>query len=142
MSWYESDVALLKRLWAAGESAAQIARRLGCSRNAVSGRLNREGLKRGYKPPAAKPKIRSAPKRKPALTAACACPLAKKVSRNLIGRQPAEFSKRELYAMLAEAVRNTGLTSDRRTRAIDAPRNSLLRVTEDKPTSSSVSREL
>ena len=108
MSWDESDVALLKALWAAGKSAAQIARRLGCSRNAVCGRLNREGLKRGYKPPAAKPRIRPAPKRKPVLTAASASPVAKKVSGNSIGRQPAEFGKRELYAMLAEAVRNTG----------------------------------
>jgi GcrA cell cycle regulator len=108
MSWDESDVALLKGLWAAGESAAQIARRLGCSRNAVCGRLNREGLKRGYKPPTAKPKIRRAPKRKSALTAACACPVAKKVSQKSIGKQPKEFSKRELYAILAEAVRNTG----------------------------------
>jgi GcrA cell cycle regulator len=108
MSWDESDIAVLKALWAAGKSAAQIARRLGCSRNAVCGRLNREGLKRGYKPPTAKPRIRPAPKRKPALTAACACPVAKKVSQKPIGRQPKEFSKRELYIMLAEAVRNTG----------------------------------
>lgn len=101
------DVALLKKLWAVGRSAAQIARRLGCSRNAVCGRLTRLGLKRGHKPPTAKPKIRSVPKRRPAL-AACARPVAKKVSRKTVGEQPKEFSKRQLYAMLAEAVRNTG----------------------------------
>jgi GcrA cell cycle regulator len=108
MNWDAKDVARLKKLWAVGESAAQIARRLGCSRNAVCGRLTRLGLKRGYKPPTAKPKIRPVPKRRPALLAACARPVAKKVSRKTVGRQPKEFSKPQLYAMLAEAVRNTG----------------------------------
>jgi GcrA cell cycle regulator len=48
------------------------------------------------------------PKRRPALLATCARPVAKKVSRKTGGRQPKEFNKRQLYAMLAEAVRNTG----------------------------------
>ena len=108
MSWDADDVALLKKLWSVGQSAAQIARRLGCSRNAVCGRLTRLGLKRGHKPPTAKPKIRPVPKRRPALLAACARPVAKNVSRKTVGRQPKKFSKRELYAMLADAVRNTG----------------------------------
>jgi GcrA cell cycle regulator len=106
MSWDAKDLALLKKLWAAGQSAAQIACRLGCSRNAVCGRLTRLGLKRSHKPPTAKPKIRPVPKRRPALLAACARPEAKKVSRK--AGQPKEFNKRQLYAMLAEAVRNTG----------------------------------
>src|SRR5260221_9701477 len=108
MSWDAKDVALLKKLWAAGQSAAQIARRLGCSRNAVCAKLTRLALKRGHKPPTAKPKIRPVPKRRPALVAACVRPVAKKVSRKTSGRQPKEFSKHQLYAMLAEAVRNTG----------------------------------
>ena len=108
MGWDTEDVALLKKLWAVGQSAAQIARRLGCSRNAVCAKLTRSGLKRGHKPPTAKPRIRPVPKRSPALLAACASPVAKKVSRKTIGKQPKEFSKRQLYAMLAEAVRNTG----------------------------------
>ena len=108
MSLDAKDVALLKKLWAAGQSAAQIARRLGCSRNAVCGRLTRLGLKRGHRPPTAKPKIVPVPKRRPALLAACARPVAKKVSRKTAERQPKQFSKRQLYAMLAEAVRNTG----------------------------------
>jgi len=57
MSWDAKNVALLKNLWSVGQSAGQIARRLGCSRNAVCGRLTRLGLKRGHKPPTAKPKI-------------------------------------------------------------------------------------
>ena len=108
MSWDEKDLALLKRLWAAGQSAAQIARRLGYSRNAVCGRLTRLGLKRGRKLPTAKPKIMPVSRRRPALLAACAHPEAKKVSRKTVARQPKKFNKRELYAMLADAVRNTG----------------------------------
>ena len=107
MSWDAKDVALLKKLWAVGQSAAQIARRLGCSRNAVCGRLTRLGLKRGHKPPTAKPKIRPVPKRRPALLAAVPARW-QKVSRKTVGRQPKKFSKRQLYAILAEAVRNTG----------------------------------
>jgi GcrA cell cycle regulator len=108
MSWDAKDVALLKKLWAVGQSAAQIARRLGYGRNAVCAKLTRLRLKRGRKPPTAKPKIRPVPKRRPALLAACARPVAKMVSRKTVVRQPKEFTKRQLYAMLAEAVRNTG----------------------------------
>jgi GcrA cell cycle regulator len=108
MSWDAKDVALLKGLWAEGRSAAQIARRLGYSRNAVCAKLTRLGLKRGHKPPTSKPRIVSVPKRKPALLVACARPVAKMVSRKIAVRQPKEFTKRQLYAMLAEAVRNTG----------------------------------
>jgi GcrA cell cycle regulator len=64
--WDAASVALLKKLWA-GHSAAQVAIRLGHSRNAVCAKLLRMGLKRGHKPPTAKPKIVSVPKRKQAL---------------------------------------------------------------------------
>ena len=77
--WDAASVALLKKLWASGHSAAQIATRLGHSRNAVCAKLLRMGLKRGHKPPTAKPKIVSVPKRKPALLAACAHPVHKVV---------------------------------------------------------------
>src|SRR3979411_1060567 len=109
MGWDAKDVALLEKLWAVGQSAAQIARRLGYSRNAVCAKQIRLGLKRGRKPPTAKPKIRSAPKARPTQLAACARPVAKVVSsRKRATRQPKEFTKRQLYAMLAEAGRNTG----------------------------------
>ena len=108
MSWDAKDVALLKKLWTVGQSAEQIARRLGYSRNAVCAKLTRLGLKRGHKPPTAKPRIRPVPKRRPALLAACARPVAKMVSRKTAVRKPKELTKRQLYAMLAEAVRNTG----------------------------------
>jgi GcrA cell cycle regulator len=108
MGWDAEDVALLKKLWVAGQSAAQIARRLGYSRNAVCAKLTRLDLKRGHKPPTAKPKIRPVPKRRPALLAVCSRSVAKIVSRKTVMLQPKEFTKRQLYAMLAEAVRNTG----------------------------------
>ena len=108
MGWDAEDVALLKKLWAAGRSAAQIARRLGYSRNAVCAKLIRLDLKRGHKLPTAKPKIRPVPKRRPALSAACSRPVETIVSRKTVTPPSKEFTKRRLYAVLAEAVRNTG----------------------------------
>ena len=121
MSWDANDVALLKRLWAEGHSAGQIASRLGYSRNAVSAKLKRMGHKRGHKPPTASPKIVSVPVRKPKLVAACDRAVDRVVSKPRVSAsrskaskhktpaQPArELSKRELFAMLADAVRNTG----------------------------------
>jgi GcrA cell cycle regulator len=108
MTWDAEDVALLRKLWSAGQSAAQIARRLGYSRNAICAKLTRLDLKRGHKPPTAKPRIVPLPKRMPASLAACARPVAKIVSRKKsVTRQREEFTQRQLYAMLAEAVRNT-----------------------------------
>jgi GcrA cell cycle regulator len=106
--WDAASVALLKKLWASGHSAAQIATRLGHSRDAVCAELLRIGLKRGHKPPTAKPKIVSVPKRKPALLAACARPVQKVAStRKPVVRQRKEFTKSQLNAMLAEAAANT-----------------------------------
>jgi GcrA cell cycle regulator len=105
--WDAASVALLKKLWASGHSAGQIARRLGHSRNAVCAKLLRMGLKRGHRPPTAKPKIVSEPKRI-ALLAACARPVQKVVSaRKPVVRPPKEFTKSQLNAMLAEAIANT-----------------------------------
>jgi GcrA cell cycle regulator len=42
------------------------------------------------------------------LLAACSRPVAKIVSRKTVMRQPKAFTKRQLYAVLAEAIRNTG----------------------------------
>jgi GcrA cell cycle regulator len=109
MSWDAKDVALLNKLWAGGHSAGQIASRLGYSRNAVSAKLKRMGQKRGRKPPTASPKIVSVPKRKSALLAACARPVDRVAfTRKPVARPPNAFTKRQLYAMLADAVRNTG----------------------------------
>ena len=105
--WDAASVALLKKLWASGHSAAQIATRLGHTRDAVCAKLVRLGLKRGLKPPTAKPKILSVPKRKPALLAACARPVHKVVSRKPVVSHPKELTKSQLNAMLAEAIANT-----------------------------------
>jgi GcrA cell cycle regulator len=103
--WDVVSVALLKKLWASGQSAGQIASRLGYSRDAVCAKLLRIGLKRGHKPPTAKPKIVSVPRRKQAL---CVRPVHKVVSMHKPAvRQPKEFTKSQLNAMLAEAIANT-----------------------------------
>src|SRR4029077_9826319 len=101
MNWAAEDLALLKTLWASGQSAAQIAGRLGHSRNAVCAKLTRLGLKRGRKPPTAKPRIMPVPKRRTTSLAACTRPVAKVVSsRKPVVRQSKELTKRQLYAML------------------------------------------
>jgi GcrA cell cycle regulator len=106
--WDAASVALLEELWACGRSAAQIATRLGHSRNAVCAKLLRMGLKRGRKPPTAKPKIVSVPKRRPTVLAACARSVHKVAStRKPVVRQPKELTKSQLNEMLAEAVANT-----------------------------------
>jgi GcrA cell cycle regulator len=106
--WDTTSVALLKKLWTDGRSAGQIATRLGHSRNAVCAKLLRIGLRRGHKSPTAKPKIVSVPKQKRALLAACARPVDRVMSpRKPVAMQPEELTKRQLYAMLAEAVKNT-----------------------------------
>ncbi len=108
MSWDANEVAALKKLWADGRSAGEIASRLGQSRNAVCAKLLRMGLKRGHKPPTASPRIVSVPKAKPTQSAACTRSVDRVVSRKAVVRQQNELTKSQLYAMLAEAVRNTG----------------------------------
>jgi GcrA cell cycle regulator len=108
MSWDAKEVAAIEKLWANGQSAGQIATKLGLSRNAVCAKLLRMGLKRGHKPPTASPKIVSAPKSRPTRSAACTRSVDRVVSRKAVVRQQNEFTKSELFAMLAEAVRNTG----------------------------------
>jgi len=106
--WDAASVVLLRKLWASGRSAGQIASRLGHSRSAVCAKLLRMGLKRGHKPPTAKPKIVSVPKRKLAPLAACARPVQMvRSKRKPLPRQPQEFTKSQLNTMLAEAIANT-----------------------------------
>jgi GcrA cell cycle regulator len=108
MSWDVKEVALLRKLWANGQSAGQIAVKLGQSRNAVSAKLLRLGLKRGHKPPMASPKIVSVAKERSMRSAASLRRVDKVVSRKPAAPQPKEFTKSELYDMLAKAIRNTG----------------------------------
>jgi GcrA cell cycle regulator len=95
--WNDTNVIRLKKLWA-GRSAGQIATQLDCTRSAVCAKLNRLGLKRDHRPPTAKPKIVAVPRR-PATTDT---PLTRQPSLRV------HYTNRQLNAMLAEAVRNTG----------------------------------
>jgi GcrA cell cycle regulator len=108
MGWDAKEVALLRELWADGRSAGEIANRLGQSRNAVCAKLFRMGLKRGHKPPTASPKIVSVPKGKLTRLAVCTRSVDRVVWRKPVVRQQKEFTRSQLYAMLAAAVRNTG----------------------------------
>ena len=108
MSWDAKELALLRKLWANGQSAGQIAVKLGYSRNAVCAKLLRMGLKRRHKQPTASPKIVSAPKAKPMLSAASLRTVDKVVSRKPAVQKQKALTKSQLYDMLAAAVRNTG----------------------------------
>jgi GcrA cell cycle regulator len=109
MSWDAKDVALLKELWAAGHSAGQIASRLGHSRNAVSAKLKRMGHKRGHKPPTANPKIVAGRARsRTGAPGGRGQGVQAEQGYDEARRGADQNTKRELYAMLANAVRNTG----------------------------------
>ena len=61
MGWTEERVAELKKLWAEGHSASQIAKRLGSvTRNAVIGKVHRLGLSGRAK---AKPAVAARPRK-------------------------------------------------------------------------------
>ncbi|MCP1336228.1 GcrA family cell cycle regulator [Futiania mangrovi] len=68
MAWTEERVALLKKLWAEGWSASQIARELGeVTRNAVIGKVHRLGIaRRDAAPRPSRPEARTSAARKPA----------------------------------------------------------------------------
>src|SRR5207245_11585322 len=104
VGWEAKVVALLQDVWAAVYSAGQTARRLGHGRNAVSAKLKRMGHKRSHKPPTATPRIVAVPTRRPAPAASCARPVDRVVSTpKPVAKPSKEFTKRELYAMLANA---------------------------------------
>ncbi|MDK3017515.1 GcrA family cell cycle regulator [Pseudodonghicola flavimaris] len=78
MSWTDERVELLKKMWAEGQSASQIAKELGgVTRNAVIGKVHRLGLSNRTtgttpakseakeKPAAAKPEVAAKPKPEP-----------------------------------------------------------------------------
>ena len=104
--WTPSRIQRLEQLWSSGLSAGQIAKRLGCSRDAVAARLKRLNLRRSRKWPTAHPLIVAVPKRPDPpheLNRVTA------VVRRSTPPPPLSLpTKAELHAMLAEAVRNTG----------------------------------
>ena len=67
MSWTDDRVELLKKLWADGLSASQIAAELGgITRNAVIGKVHRLGLSGRAKSPAPAPAPPVPPQQQPA----------------------------------------------------------------------------
>ncbi|TCP62374.1 GcrA cell cycle regulator [Rhodovulum bhavnagarense] len=66
MSWTEERVETLKKMWAEGQSASQIAKELGgVTRNAVIGKVHRLGLSNRAGSAAAKPAAKEKPAAKP-----------------------------------------------------------------------------
>ncbi len=92
MAWTDERVELLKKLWAEGLSASQIAGRLGgVTRNAVIGKVHRLGLSNrvGSDPaPAAKPKTE--PAQKPVEAKAAAKPGAARAEPRPAAEAPAQ----------------------------------------------------
>ncbi len=113
MSWDAKDVALLKELWAAGHSAGQIASQARPQPQRRERQAETLGPQAGSQAADGQPEDRGRADAKPALAAACARPVDRVVSKPKLKSKPAatptrELTKRELYAMLANAVRNTG----------------------------------
>ena len=74
MSWTDERIATLKKMWAGGSTASQLAEELGgVSRNAVIGKAHRLGLKARPSPVKAAEK-KAAPAKKPAPTPAPTAP--------------------------------------------------------------------
>lgn len=100
--WNAKNIELLKTLWSHGQSAGQIAERLDCSRSAVCAKLKRLGLRRARKPPTSKPMILSVRSAKSSDVKRW------RPARKVRKKAPrAEYSQRELYQMLMQAVKNT-----------------------------------
>jgi GcrA cell cycle regulator len=114
-TWTPAKVQRLRTLFASGLSAGQCAIKLGCSRNAAGAKLMRLGLQRSHKVPTAKPKI--VRQTNQALTPDISEVTIQKSGRPLFSGHPPKhrvfplvrnnYTKDELYKMLAEAVRNT-----------------------------------
>jgi|SRR6516225_8461911 GcrA cell cycle regulator len=101
--WDKENVERLRKLWLCGESAGQIAAKLNCSRSAVCAKLQRLGLRRAPKPPTSKPAILAA--RKAPFAVKRSAPIQR--TRKRAAPKRAEYTRRQLYEMLAQAVKNT-----------------------------------
>lgn len=69
-TWTDTDIAMMQRLWKEGQSATEIGKRLGVSRNAVLGKLHRLAVQdspdgKPVKPARVKKQRPPAPPRKP-----------------------------------------------------------------------------
>ena len=112
MSWTDERVTVLKKLWAEGHSASQIAKQLGgVTRNAVIGKVHRLGLSGRATPsrPVKRPPRLARPK-------PCACGSRRPVRRTMPGskqKKPPKnnsggFPVRRLFTVRAQpAMRRT-----------------------------------
>lgn len=106
MAWDAAKIKQLKTLWANGHSASRCARRLGVSRNAVCAKVQRLGLPPRSTLPA-RP-VKPLPQVEPSPTPQMP---PRRVARP--EKVVVNFTKKELYEMLTQAVRNTRVSSRR-----------------------------
>lgn len=123
MFWTDEKVATLKDLWEQGYSGSLIAERIGCTRNAILGKVFRLQLEQRIErqhPSISKPRV--VPQQRPRRTTGfalerprlirrtflkrCTAPKTSAAYRNHLPIMP-EMSKSELRAMLRAAVENT-----------------------------------
>lgn len=60
--WDDGRIETLRALWADGQTARDIGELLGCSRNAVIGKVHRLGLVRGLQPPIMRQEVDATPR--------------------------------------------------------------------------------
>jgi GcrA cell cycle regulator len=114
MSWTEERVELLKKLWADGLSASQIAAELGSvTRNAVIGKVHRLGLSGRAKSPQQQPaRPRRAPQAAPAPQASAAQRAQPRVSMTTAVRGNVALAPQFVAETRVEAVLDTRPNSE------------------------------
>lgn len=103
--WSEEATETLKRMWGDKLTSYEIAAELGCSRNAVIGKVHRLKLDRRRSSPGTnkQKELRALKRLKPAPT------MQVKRGREIIRlAKPPEMTRGELRALLHQAVLNTG----------------------------------
>jgi GcrA cell cycle regulator len=104
--WTKQQIARLTALWATGLSASQVAAEIGSTRGAVLGKLYRIGAPERTVKRRRKPYTPRKP-REPRLRDTTVRPPPRYVYNGHRKPKCVEQTKSQLYAMLADAVRNT-----------------------------------
>ncbi len=106
-TWTDERVELLKKLWADGLSASQIAGEIGggVTRNAVIGKVHRLGLSGRAKTPAASTAPRQSAPRKASTTTTAASPRGSRSAAALAPRPVVDYAiETEIVALVQEDV--------------------------------------